>query len=279
MDLKEELKTGDEIIIQIAPYGDFKAETVDKKPITERFDQQSFEKLINIWDGKDIRVDFDHQSEIGDNTQAAGWISKLYVDPEAGLFGTLTVSDAGAKALSGLDYRYVSPVFIFDDEYPIKLKSVALTNRPRLDMPAVWNSMPRDEKIVINECTEIGVNNSEKQIMEISKLIEILGLPAEATEDDILNAITEIKKMIEEKDAKEEAPVEEAPKEEITNCGDKEKEVTNSAEVETEKTVVNFAEAQHPALTPEESMRKEYFSLPGGDARVEFIKKHTNIKF
>ena len=48
----------------------------------------------------------------------------------------------------GLDYRFGSPVFLFDEsEHPTTLVSFAFTNRPRLkEMSAVWNS---EEKIQV----------------------------------------------------------------------------------------------------------------------------------
>ncbi len=113
MDLKKELKAGDEIPLQLAPYGDYPATAVDGSAVVQHFTEEAFQRVVKDWvdNGKpNIRADFDHESEVeSGNTIASGWIANLAVDPEKGLVGTLVVSDAGAGALNGLDYRYGSP--------------------------------------------------------------------------------------------------------------------------------------------------------------------------
>ena len=105
MDLKQELKAGDEIAIQLAPYGEYPATSVEGEAVVQRFTLEAFQKVVEDWtrNGKpNIRADFDHESETGTgSTIASGWITRLAVDPEKGLVGTLVVSDAGADALNG----------------------------------------------------------------------------------------------------------------------------------------------------------------------------------
>ena len=45
MNLKEDLKAGDEITIQIAPFGEYPAETVGGIQLVEVFDRDGFEKI------------------------------------------------------------------------------------------------------------------------------------------------------------------------------------------------------------------------------------------
>lgn len=296
MELKSKLEAGDEIIVQIAPLGNYPAETMDGQPITQRFDPQSFKTLIEHWDKKPIRVDFDHASEISDNTIASGWIDKLYVDEESGLMGTLTVSKAGADALNGLEYRYLSPVFIFDEtEHPIELVSVAYTNRPRLNMPAVWNTAPIELNEVLNAATteekaeekteekpeETPINKS----MDIEKLITILNLPAEATEEDILGTIkTLIDKIKENEDEKIEiearetidacSAIDEEKKSEAMNCYKKNPEIVKSLLGTLKKQsdpVINSADAKKPVINSKEELDK----IPGGQKRVDYLLKHS----
>lgn len=302
MELKEKLEVGNEIVIEIAPTeGEYSAETVDGTPFIEKFSEESMLKVIENWkaDGsKDIRVDLDHSSIDSNDTIAAGWINNLYVDTEAKrLKGTLVVSEKGAEVLNGLDYRYISPVFYFqDDNYPYFLESCGLTNTPRLkELAKVYNS----ENLIVNN------NTKDLNIMEISKLIELLGLPAEATEDDIVGAINELKDYI--KNAEDEKAAEEAriaeetlekEAEELANaCGCDDDEVKNEVKNSfkqnkeltvklvniyknrIEKTIVNSAEAVKPELTNEQKMKIEYDSLKGGQEKVDFLMSHKGIKF
>ena len=229
MELKDILNAGDEIIIQVAPFGEYPANTVEGEPITQRFDKESFEKVIDDWKNqgaKMVRCDYDHNSEMTDDTIASGWINDLWIDDEKGLMGKLVVTESGAKSLNGLDYRYGSPVFVFDEtEHPVSLLSFAFTNRPRLDkMDAVYNMTEKNTAVVVNsnsneeEISDNGenketpieenqekpveveesnketetemVNNIEEKVMD--ELKQILGLPPEATPEDVKASVKEM---------------------------------------------------------------------------------------
>lgn len=283
--LKENLKAGDEFEIQICNFGEVPAETVDGQKIVQKFTKEALETLVANYDGKPIRVDFDHQSEVSDNTIAAGWVNKIWVN-ETGLAGNMTVSSSGSESLNGLDYRYLSPAFVLnEDGTPYLLTSIALTNRPRMkDLPEVWNSEEaKDEVIEVN-------NNTEDLNME--KIKDILGLPAEATEEDIINSVQEMVNKLKEiadaeiaKEAEEavnECGVDEDKKEEVVNFYKQNpalvKSVLNAMKKEPVKQVVNSEEAVKPELTDEEKLMKEYNSLKGGQEKVDFLLKHPGIK-
>lgn len=294
MDLKEALKAGDEIQIQIAPYGDYPAYTVDGKEITQRFDRESFENIIKDWTengAKMIRADFDHASEMTDDTIASGWIKELAIDDEKGLVGTLVVSESGANALNGLDYRFGSPVFAFDEtEHPVSLLSFAFTNRPRLEnMDAVWNSK---EKTVVKNDGEPEKVNIVEDLKNMDELKKILGLPDEAVEEDIVNAV---KEMVDRLKAIADEEIQEEAEEIVNECGlegEQKEEVVNSykqnpALVKTVlncfkktpvKKVVNAEEAVKPELTDDEKLKREYASLKGGKDKVDFLRKHPGMK-
>lgn len=329
MKLREDLKPGDEIEIQIAPYGEFPATTTDGEEIVQRFDRESFEKVIENWKNqgsKMIRADFDHNSEMTDDTIASGWIKDLWIDDENGLMGNLVVTESGAKALNGLDYRFGSPVFTFDDnEHPVDLLSFAFTNRPRLNMKEVYNCK---ERITMNEeekkeetpveeakteetpveskedtveqakpeektdTEEKTVNKDDSEELLMEELKEILGLPAEATVEDVKASVKEIvgklKSIADEEIAQEaeeavnECGIEADKKDEVINCYKQNpslvKSVLNAFKKTPVKMVANASEAVKPQMTDIEKLKREYASLKGGKDKVDFLLAHPGIK-
>ena len=322
MELKEDLKAGDEITIQIAPFGEYPAETVGGTQLVEVFDREGFEKIIETWKqdgGKLIRADFDHASEITDSTVASGWLKDLHIDDERGLMGTLVVSESGASALNGLDYRFGSPTLILDDSgRPVQLVSFALTNRPRLDnMDAVYNMAETKTPSIVNRNDEENsgkgevkekdnspdaekaeeepkaemVNNTEEE-KNMDELKSILGLPPEATDEDVKNSVKEmvdkLKAIADEEIAEEaeeavnECGVEEDKKEEVVNCYKQNpalvKSVLNCFKKQPAKMVCNAQKAVKPELTDAEKLKREYAALKGGKDKVDFLKAHPSMK-
>ena len=338
MKLKGKLKVGDEIEIEICPTdGEYAANTVDGQPFVEKFSVESLQKVIDNWkkDGsKAILCDIDHSSVETNDTTAAGWINSLFIDEEAKrLKGILTVSEKGADLLNGLEYRYISPVLFFtEDNYPYYLDSVSLTNTPRLEeLKPVYNSKnfkicnsDETEDAKVDEHTSEPVEEQTKQsdetentsdtnlpkegkhIMDINELKTILGLPEEATEEDIRNTLAEIMEKLKgiaeeearleaerlQKEAEEkEAKLAEEAEEIANECGvedeEKKTEIVNSYKANPElvktvlncfkktpaKMVVNAAEAVKPELTAEK-LKAEFEKLPGGQARVDFLMAH-----
>lgn len=308
MELREELKVGDKIDIEIMPLsGSYKATTVDGTDFIEKFSVESANKIVENWkkDGeKPILCDVDHSSIETSKTQAAGWVTNLWVDESAKrLMGTLQVSESGAELLNGLEYRYVSPVLLFtEDNYPYFLDSIALTNTPRLqELRPVYNS----KKIVNAEETqeeekpeETNVNiDEQKDFALMEELKKILGLPEEATEEDIRASVAELVekvKAVAEEEAKAEAErLQEEAEEAVNECGqfedEKKEEVVNCykkdpalvktilncfAKKTPSKTVVNAQEAVKPELTDAQKLKAEFDKLPGGQAKVDFMLAH-----
>lgn len=92
----------------------------------------------------DVLVDYEHQSLLskdnGKPAPAAAWLKALeWRDGPADAGGGLWALDVGwtpaaAAALTASEYRYLSPVFAYDDQGRVtRLVSVALTNTPALD--------------------------------------------------------------------------------------------------------------------------------------------------
>ena len=293
--MNKELKAGDVIPnVQITPYGDYKNVTTSGREVVQHCDREAFENIVANFD-KELIVDVDHQSELTDNTEAAGWLTSVKVDDEKGLVGDIKVSELGAKLLNGLNYRFGSPAFLLDEnDRPMKLTSFALTNRPALtDISPVYNSKKTEqtgEKVIISGEQPSDILNTEDTRMK-EELIKMLGLPEDATEEMVkdtiqktVNSLAEIKKGEEEKKLNDEADafVKDLPddlKDSIRNSYLKDKdvatEIVNAVKDKlalASQTVLNKQEAEKPTIT---SAWETYNSLPQ-DQKLAFAKKHKN---
>jgi phage I-like protein len=82
-------------------------------------------------------VDWEHRSEFGGETRAAGWISGLAVRP-TGIYGAVTWTPAGLADVKSRAYRYLSPVLLLSEGRDVlAIASIALTNRPALHLSAI----------------------------------------------------------------------------------------------------------------------------------------------
>jgi hypothetical protein len=137
---------------------------------------------------------------------AAAWATALRSD-EDGLHATFRMTDKGAEALSATRYRYLSPAWYVDEEgHPTELSTIALTNRPNLPVPRLLNRKPDAEPAPAQnaEAGEANLpdpagagegnppeegNTTEPQKNDMDKLREMLGLAAEATDEEVLAAV------------------------------------------------------------------------------------------
>lgn len=296
--MNKDLKAGDVIeAVQIAPFGEYKNYTTSGKEVNQICDKEAFQKIVQNFD-KELIVDVEHQSELTDDSEAAGWLSNLRVDDTRGLVGDIKVSEKGAKLLNGLNYRFGSPAFVLDEvDRPEKLLSFALTNKPAMkDIEHVYNSEvaifscagePKEQKEPQPE--EKTLDTDKPDIMN-EELIKLLGLPEDATSEMILESIgktiaelAEIKKGEADKKLDEEADkfVEELPEEvrdTVKNSYKENSELTktivNSLKdrlvSKSTETVLNKEEAEMPKIT---SAWETYNSLPQ-DQKLAYAKKH-----
>ena len=184
--LPETIKPGDVLpAVQLCPFGNFPGEKS-----MQVCDRAAFEQLIADWranGSKEILMDFEHQSEverIDSDTRAAAWISNLAIDDERGLVGDVKFTDQGAEAVSNRRLRFLSCTWYTDKAgRPTKMTTVALTNKPNIPVAPILNKEPVPGVKTVEE--KKGSN------MDIEKLKQALGLPAEATEEQVLAAIQE----------------------------------------------------------------------------------------
>lgn len=171
-----------------------------------------------------VLVDADHASETGDTTKAMAWIDRLFDDPDRGLVGVFVFTKEGADAVSGRAYRFISPAWtLTDDGHPERLVSVGMTNRPNLPVSPMLNMKaarsPKAGTAATNavadgvtpdagerkdadmdgrkagadrtDAAESGAKPQEEgtPTMDIK---EKLGLPAEATDEEVEQALDAI---------------------------------------------------------------------------------------
>lgn len=297
--MNKELKSGDILQgVQLAPLGNYPAITTSGKKVDQLCDKQAYDQVAKVFNeaAREIQVDFDHKSELDDDSVAAGWIVKVWSDDTRGLLGDIKVSGKGAKALNELDYRFASAAFeLADDGRPQKLLSLALTNRPNMeDIEKVYNS-----KMEAGTETQVAsLSTSEEQNMTL-EIKQALGLPEDATDAVVLNGIQSLngklkEYMDKEKAAEAEAAVSELPetcredfKKLYASDPESAKTVINSVlnvlkekaeakeakpEVEQPEMVCNSKEAEKPALDSKAAWAA-YNSLPQAQ-KLAFAKEH-----
>lgn len=184
--------------VQLAPFGEFKGvlNKADgkKTPIVQHLDQAAFERILNAWKAAgspELLVDADHLSCEGGSTKAFAWASNLRIE-DGGLYADFRFTEAGRAAVNAREYRFVSPVFNCDENgEAVGLQSVALTNRPNLPVACVLNS------------SESGVNNveEEKEHPEMDEIKTLLGLGADATPEDVANAVKALQQKVADSEA------------------------------------------------------------------------------
>jgi len=132
--------------------------------------------------GVDLPVDVEHATELkgpaGEPAPAVGWIKEIEVR-DAAIWGRVEWNNDGGWMVGERQYRYLSPVFTYDrDTLQIqRLKSAALTNQPNMALQALNRE---------------GQHQHEEDV-PMKKIYAALGLADNATEQDALNAIGEMK--------------------------------------------------------------------------------------
>lgn len=197
LELPKKVAPGDEIEVQLAPLGEWpvtvKGKDGKRERIKQLFDAEACAAVVGNFTGE-LLVDLDHASVIGSNTRAYAWVTALRSDEQLGLVGTFRFTEAGAEAVNSKEYRYVSVFWFLDKENrPLLLDSVALTNRPNLPVRPVLNRQDTPPP-------ENDLENKPERKPNMDKLKELLGLPADATDEAVAEAVASLKARLEELD-------------------------------------------------------------------------------
>ncbi|MFF3704992.1 phage protease [Pseudomonas qingdaonensis] len=129
----------------------------------------------------DMVIDWEHASEVsapqGEPAPAAGWIDRLEIRANA-LWGHVAWTPRAGEQVAAREYRFVSPVFDYDDAYRrvLRMVSVGLTNKPNLVLTALNHEQPETHKLAIPQA-----------------LAALLGLDASASDDQVIAAATQLK--------------------------------------------------------------------------------------
>lgn len=90
-----------------------------------------------------LPIDWEHATEtratIGLEAPAAGWINRMEARGGAAIWGNVAWTTRAAQQIVSREYRYLSPVFIYEKESGRirAITSAALTNTPNLTMAAL----------------------------------------------------------------------------------------------------------------------------------------------
>ena len=136
----------------------------------------------------DLVIDYEHQTLSDVQAPAAGWIKDLYPGEDA-LMARVEWTKKGREYIANKEYRYLSPVVLVKkaDQHAAVFHSAALTNTPAITgMFAIINS------------DALSIEEEEEPRMELSALIELLGLEEGTAEEDVLKRIKELTQQAEE---------------------------------------------------------------------------------
>jgi phage I-like protein len=162
--------------------------TKDGKEAAFDFNAADAERIIADFQrrGKDLVIDYDHQSVVsGVKAPAAGWITGLDIT-DAGLMAQVNWTASAAQSLAAREYRYHSPVIIFEKGHPKALHSVALTNHPALHQYA-----PLVAQDTTNKKENSPMNDYFKSLGELLSVAVTFDDNDENAEQTAFNAICE----------------------------------------------------------------------------------------
>jgi phage I-like protein len=170
-------KPGEDGFAKIIPVGDFPRHPNGAHIIEKKHIKAMAANFANT--KKDLLVDYEHESLWG-NTKAAAWSQEIEAR-ENGLYWKYPVfTPKASKMIQNKEYKYFSPVYrlqSFDKkgrDIGATIHSVALTNIPYFD----------------NEIDHIkNTNSQEDKIMLSKEALTKLGLPQDATGEQIEEAI------------------------------------------------------------------------------------------
>lgn len=138
-----------------------------------------------------VLVDFEHFShDTNKSSSAACWVTEMQGRAD-GVWAKGEWSDEGEAAIKNRRYRYLSPVWFPKQTEvigqnrvrPIAVNDAGLTNKPNLGaaLQPFWNRAPED--FHGREATTTAKDT------QMNKVIALVGLPATATEDEVVSKV------------------------------------------------------------------------------------------
>jgi phage I-like protein len=171
------------------------------------FDEDFISSIVkNFADRRtDMVVDYNHGSlaENGpDTSKAAGWVKELINKGADGLWAKVEWTEEAAGYIRKKEYRYISPEFSTDyydkltgESVGPALLAIALTNRPFLDMAPVELAAKtaRAPEFVF---AFKGLEKPKKENVMLKKVIDVLKLKEDASEDSVVAEIVALSERI-----------------------------------------------------------------------------------
>jgi phage I-like protein len=126
-----------------------------------------------------IPIDCEHSSEHkapkGEPAPAFGWVENLFLNPQGAMWGSVRWTPSGKTMVENREYRYISPVFLYQTETRriARIVSVGLTNRPNLFLQALCTEQRHSSIENINQFSGVegkmvsALNQSEQRICEL----------------------------------------------------------------------------------------------------------------
>ena len=187
--------------IQLMPVGKFNGKkdwmTGAPQPceVTEADVSQIVKNFNNV--GRDLPIDYEHQSLTGVEAPAAGWITKLIDKGKEGLWAIVSWTDRAKSYLLAREYRFISPVWTAHgidkesgNDIGAYLANAGLTNNPFFDgLKPIVASEKNYQTIFLTE-------ESSTMNKVIAKLVSMYKLAADATEDQIIAKMDEHSQLV-----------------------------------------------------------------------------------
>jgi phage I-like protein len=127
----------------------------------------------------------DHKAPKGEASPAFGWFSNITAEANGSVWADVEWTKRGAEAVANLEYRYISPVILHNEKGEVtSILRAALSNSPNLDI----KSLNSDTSAMLTPPASPAKENND-----MDKILAALGLPAAATMDEAVAAITGLK--------------------------------------------------------------------------------------
>lgn len=201
--------------IRVVPIGDFPGHPDGAHEVTS----EHVDQMVENFDRKDVDLlfDVDHESLMG-NTRAAAWGMELEARDD-GLYARFpSFTPYGEELVTNQEYRYLSPVYALDvtdkqgEQVGARLFSVAITNTPYFDAGEIDAINASDS--AQDSHPSATPDTDPDSIMDRDTLINLLGLGEDATDEDIEDALADLreaKEVLEGDVGQEDADGEDAP--------------------------------------------------------------------
>lgn len=162
-------------------------------------DKDSYQSILEKFKSRkiDLVIDYEHQTLENVQAPAGGWIKDITLKND-GIYAVVDWTNKASQYIKEKEYRYLSPVILLDKNTRKvqAIHSVALTNTPAIDgMKAIINSLHNQvDSSDIQDEKEITLADEEIKY----KIAKELDINEDATIEDILKAIKELKQSKEE---------------------------------------------------------------------------------